>query len=216
MNKFILWSLIWALALTWIIFNVSAQERLPWANNNTDSLSEINKIQNPYEQCLAYVKMKKLENFDCKLQAESMKPVQWTGTMIQTWSKMQPPQSGGTGAVGGSGMKLDKFPKRVPLVWTGAVREAEMKSLGMAIGKLTPTQRMELMKMIRNYLESKGVKNQNPEDKKESSTNKDEDSNKKIPLTREEILANQQALQEKVRAMKEKQKEYTGHITLNK
>lgn len=113
-------------------------------------------------------------------------------------------------------MKLDKFPKRVPLVWTGAVREAEMKSLGMAIGKLTPTQRMELMKMIRNYLESKGVKNQNPEDKKESSTNKDEDSNKKIPLTREEILANQQALQEKVRAMKEKQKEYTGHITLNK
>lgn len=216
--------MIWAIALIWVVFNVSAQEQLPWASNNTDTFAEISKIQSPYEQCLAYVKMKKLENFDCKLKTESMLNTRWTGTTSQTAPKpelkpepkIQPPQPVGTGAMGGSGMKLERIPKKLSPTWTGATRDNEMKNLGIALGKLTLTQRMELMKMIRNYLESKGIKNQNPEDKKESSTNKDEDSNKKWPLTREEILANQQALQEKVRALKEKQKEYTGNITLNK
>lgn len=100
--------------------------------------------------------------------------------------------------------------KRVPLVWTGAVREAEMKSLGMAIGKLTPTQRMELMKMIRNYLESKGVKNQNPEDKKNPVLTKMKIVIKNTPYTRRNPSQSTSSTG-KVRAMKENKKNTLTH-----
>lgn len=37
------------------------------------SLSEINQIKNPYEQCLAYVKFKKIEGVNCKARIDAIK-----------------------------------------------------------------------------------------------------------------------------------------------
>jgi hypothetical protein len=37
------------------------------------SLSEINQIKNPYEQCLAYVKLKEIAGVDCKARIDAMK-----------------------------------------------------------------------------------------------------------------------------------------------
>ncbi len=54
-----------------------------------------------------------------------------------------------------SGTTLPKPPK--PPIGSGAVAEHPMEGIGMAIGKLTPADRDTLVKMIREYLVSKGV-----------------------------------------------------------
>lgn len=213
MNIVTIWWLIGVVAFTGMILSVSAQEQWSWDSNSTSPLSEVNLIQSPYEQCLAYAKMKKLENFDCKVKVESMRNTPGTGAMSPMepkpepkWEpKRLPPRAQmEKDPLMGSGTKLEKDPKRLPPVGSGAIMETEMKNLFMAIGKLTPVQRAELMKMIRNYLESKGVKNTNPDVKKEISERKGWDGSIKWKLTQEEIQTNQQALQEKIKALKEK------------
>ena len=57
--------------------------------------------------------------------------------------------------VSNSGTLATKPPK--PPMGSGAVAEHPMEGIGMAIGKLTPADREALIKMIREYLVSKGV-----------------------------------------------------------
>lgn len=225
MNTVTIWWLIGVVVFTGMILSVSAQEPWSWDSNSTSSLSEVNLIQSPYEQCLAYAKMKKLENFDCKVKIESMRNTLGTGTMSPVEPKpepkrepkrLPPPSQMEINPLMGSGTKMEKDLKRLPPVGSGAMMETEIKNLFVAMGKLTPVQRAELMKIIRNYLESKGTKNTNPDVKKEISERKGWDGSVKWKLPQKEIQTNQQALQEKIKALKEKQKQYTGHVTLMK
>ncbi len=151
-----------------------------FAAESTNTTARIMQIRDPLEQCLAYVKMKWLTNIDCKAKIASMKQenqlprrvekkdnrmMQWTGMMMSSRSP-RPPM--GSGAMMGSGMRLDHecsapgscgqwLPP--PARWTGSqmMIEQQMKWLGMAMTKLTPEQRDELMKTVRSYLESKWV-----------------------------------------------------------
>jgi hypothetical protein len=48
------------------------------------------------------------------------------------------------------------------MMGSGTMDRPEGGGLMMAVGKLTPAERLELMKIIRTYLESKGVTVGNP------------------------------------------------------
>ncbi len=158
----------------------------------------------------------------------------------------------GSGAMMGSGMGMsgammheddDKNDHPRPSMgsgmgMTGAMMKHEMEGLKDAMEKLTPEQRVELAKMIRTYLESKGIQVPTPEVKKGEGERKGWDGSikgnktpdevkaqreimkEKIKVQREimkeKIKVQREIMKEKIKALKEKQKEYTGHVTLMK
>lgn len=114
---------------------------------------DIGEIKDPYEQCLAYVKLKKIEGTDCKKIAESIR---------QKMEKSQNPPKIIT-------PKPTPLPERLPPIreclmagsdcnWGGTIQNPDFKWLMGAIEKLSPQEKIELAKMIRSYLQSKNVK----------------------------------------------------------
>ena len=120
-----------------------------------------------------------------------------------------------------SGTTIAKPPK--PPMGTGAVMgsgtdtEHQIQGIGMAIGKLTPTDRDALIKMIREYLVSKGITLGAPEVKKDETERKGWDGSIKGNKTVTEIQAERATLLAKAKAKREAmRKEYVGHVTLMK
>lgn len=241
--------------MTGFIFSVSAMEQWTWESSDTDTsaLSEINKIQDPYERCVAYVELKKLEGIDCKMKTETMRPKaepkmqkNISETNLVVWSgaiQPKPPRPPmGTGAMTGTGMKIEKNRECIapgscgqglPPVGTGAkMIESDIKYLTMVVGKLKPEQRLELMKMIRKYLESKGIKDTLPEIKKNENARKGWDGSVKWKKITDEIKIKQGEMikkeyqmdemqnREKIKALtgstSEGKKEFVGHVSLLK
>ena len=100
---------------------------------------------------------------------------------------------------------------------TGTDMEHQIKGIGMAIGKLTPTDREALIKMIREYLTAKGITLGAPEVKKDETERKGWDGSIKGKKTDTEIQAERAALLAKAKAKRETmRKEYVGHVTLMK
>ena len=104
-----------------------------------------------------------------------------------------------------------------PQMGTGTDMEHQIKGIGMAIGKLTPTDREALIKMIREYLTAKGITLGAPEVKKDETERKGWDGSIKGKKTDTEIQAERAALLAKAKAKRETmRKEYVGHVTLMK
>ncbi len=100
---------------------------------------------------------------------------------------------------------------------SGADKEHQIQGLGMAISRLTPTDRDTLVKMIREYLTSKGLTLGAPEVKKNETERKGWDGSIKGKKTDTEIQAERAALIAKREAKREAmRKEYAGHVTLMK
>lgn len=193
------------------ILGVSAAE-------NGSTLSDINKIKDPYEQCLAYIKIKWITNVDCKTRVESMKQTQEPKKEERKDDHMMR----GTGILSQSGVIQPRPPR--PPIGSGAMMgirnnlsEQEIKWLGLAMGKLKLEERMELMKMIRTYLESKGVRLPTPEIKKDENK-KGWDGSIKWNSVTQENKKQQEAMKEFIKALQEKarQKTYTDHTALMK
>jgi hypothetical protein len=107
----------------------------------------------------------------------------------------------GTGAITGSGADIER----------------EMKWLALALGKLTPEQRIELRKMIREYLTSKWVTIETPEVKNTDSERKGWDGSVKWNKATQEVSTDRKAAIEKAKAKREEmRKNYVGHVTLIK
>ncbi len=73
MNRAITWTLVGILTIA-TLSGVSAIEA-------TNNLSGANAIRDPYEQCLAYVKLKQIEGVDCKARVEAIRNTRGTGTI---------------------------------------------------------------------------------------------------------------------------------------
>ena len=100
---------------------------------------------------------------------------------------------------------------------SGTNMEHQIKGLGAAIGKLTPTDREALIQMIREYLTTKGITLGNPEVKKDETERKGWDGSIKGKKTDTEIQAERAALLMKAQIKREAmRKEYVGHVTLMK
>lgn len=104
----------------------------------------------------------------------------------------------GSGSMMGSGV-----------VGSGTMIDRDMDGLKMAIGKLTPEQRVELVKVIRAFFESKGI--QMPTSSENKSQIKDlrndmKDAAKTLrKKTQEEIKAQRELVREKIKSLREKQ-----------
>lgn len=185
------------------------------------AISEINKIQDPYERCVAYVKLKKLEGIDCKMKTETMKPKEEKREEPKIQKNITEPNSTRYDKEHNMNESRPTQSKENPLqkpsqasMRTGAMMESEMKYLGMMIGKLNPEQRMELMKMIRTYLESKGIKNPSSEIKKNENEQKGQEISAKEKKVKEEMRAKQEEMMKKERYMSEMQnREKTKPLT---
>lgn len=103
------------------------------------------------------------------------------------------------------------------MMGTGTDMEDPMHNLSMAIGRLTPTDRDTLIKMIREYLTSKGLTLGAPEVKKDETERKGWDGSIKGKKTDTEIQTERSALLAKAKEKREAmRKEYVGHVTLMK
>ncbi|MBC7504081.1 hypothetical protein H7169_03845 [Candidatus Gracilibacteria bacterium] len=93
----------------------------------------------------------------------------------------------------------------------------QMHGLNIAIGKLTPADRDTLVKMIREYLTSKGITIGAPEVKKDETERKGWDGSIKGKKTDTETQTDRATLLEKAKAKREAmKKEYVGNVTLMK
>ena len=103
------------------------------------------------------------------------------------------------------------------MMGSGADMEHQIQGLGMAIGKLTPTDRDTLIKMIREYLTTKGLTLGTSEVKTNEAERKGWDGSVKGKKTATEIQAERASLLAKAKAKREEmRKEYVGHVTLMK
>lgn len=115
------------------------------------ALSEIIKIKNPLEQCLAYVKLKKITGIDCKIKAKAIE----TANIQKKEGKILN-QSGSTQTGGILPPKTPRPPIATPTKGTSTqVKESEIQSLVGAIEKLSPADRLALTKIIQEFLKSK-------------------------------------------------------------
>jgi Spy/CpxP family protein refolding chaperone len=89
-----------------------------------------------------------------------------------------------------------------------------MKGLHLAMGKLTPEQRAELVELIRDYLSSKGITI--PAEIKEQRDAIKKEIKDLRKQTREEIRDKRTDMRVKVKELREKKKEYTGHVSIMK
>ncbi|NRH20804.1 hypothetical protein HOO68_02040 [Candidatus Gracilibacteria bacterium] len=139
---------------------------------------------------------------------------------ILTARPSKPPM--GTGAMVGSGMINSErpLPPKPPMGTGAEIMDPEMRAITMAIVKLAPENRNELMKIIRTYLEEKGIQ--------ENGLKKGWDGSIKGNKTPIEIKDKHEIQKEKIKTLREKQKEmraklssenkknYVGHVTLMK
>ena len=148
---------------------------------------DIGEIKDPYEQCLAYVKLKKIEGTDCKKIADSIKQKtqinnnRGTAILDESPKKPDPKPTNPPTWTPSTGIenkltkpiKIVPLPERLPPIKqclmagpgcdgtgvfaTGAL-QSDIKWLLRAIEKLSPQEKLELAKIIRSYLESKKIK----------------------------------------------------------
>lgn len=122
--------------------------------NSSLSLTEIIKIKDPLEQCLAYVKLKKIDGIDCKIKA---KAIETTSTQKKDGKILN--QSGSTQTGGILPPKTPRPPIATPTKGTSTqAKESEIQSLVGAIEKLSPADRLALTKIIQEFLKSKNKK----------------------------------------------------------
>jgi gas vesicle protein len=194
------------------------------ATENSPTISDINAIRDPYEQCLAYVKLKKIENIDCRAKvAEIIKNTRSGAILIGTGStKPRIPELPKpyhplteTGTTTGTGIKQDRPECRAPgscgqgLPPIATQMGHDMQYIGAALMKLNDADRAELIKIIAAYLNSKGIKAPAQDivnDRKEeikNIRNEMKDTVKEIKVkNRDEIRAQQEAYRAKIQEMK--------------
>lgn len=207
------------------------------------SMVDIWEIKDPYEQCLAYVKLKKIEGTDCKKIAESIKqksqinnnrgvatlPENPKTTNPTTWTG-----SNGTGERITKPIKMAPLPEILPPIRQCIVAgpdcdgsettKPDWKLLMASIEKLSPQEKLELARMIRGYLESKKIKVPSIDlyvPRKDEIKNAIDTKKQEILIIKDEKKDAIRIKQETVRAqLKIKQEEisknYTGHVTLMK
>jgi hypothetical protein len=173
------------------------------------TLTTINNIKDPYEQCLAYVKFKKIEGIDCKTKIEAIKnakgTITGTGDMLPKIPRL-PVGTGGTigtqecRAPGSCGQGLPPIATQMG---------QDMQYIGAAIMKLNDTDRAELVKLVRAYLNTKWVKIQTQEvtndrkDEIKNIRNEMKDTVQEIKVkNRDEIRAQQEIFRAKIQEMK--------------
>ena len=206
------------------------------------SMVDIWEIKDPYEQCLAYVKLKKIEGTDCKKIAESIKqksqinnnrgvailpenpkttnPTIWTG-------------STGTGGRITKPIKMAPLPEVLPPIRQCIVAGPDCDGyelskpdwilLMASIGKLSPKEKLELARMIRSYLESKKIKVPSIDlyvPRKDDTKNAIDTKKQEILIIKDEkksIRDKQEAVRAQLKIQQEEtSKNYTGHVTLMK
>ncbi len=104
----------------------------------------------------------------------------------------------GSGAMMGSGMGMN----------SGVMVDRDTDGLKKAMEKLTPEQRLELAKMIRTFLESKGIQlptpSENKEQIKEVRNEMKENAKALREQTQEEIKMQRDVMKEKIKFLKKK------------
>lgn len=104
----------------------------------------------------------------------------------------------GTGAMMGSGKILT----------SSGMIDRDVDGLKKAMEKLTPEQRIELTKLIRAFLESKGIQLPTPSENKDQikEVRNEMKDNAKIlrKKTQEEIKAQRELMREKIKSLREK------------
>lgn len=131
----------------------------------------------------------------------------------------------------GSGTMMPKPPKdgsgmmmpRPPRDGSGVNLERDSKGLMLAIGQLSPADRETLVKMIKDYLASKGIDPAKYAEMRDEKKDMKKDTREAVKdmrdTTREEIKKKKEEMQAKIKDMKdlkEGRKEYIGHVTLMK
>ena len=91
------------------------------------------------------------------------------------------------------------LPPKPPMGTGAEIMDPEMRAITMAIVKLAPENRNELMKIIRTYLEEKGIQ--------ENGLKKGWDGSIKGNKTPIEIKDKREIQKEKIKALREIQKE---------
>jgi tetrahydromethanopterin S-methyltransferase subunit D len=113
----------------------------------------------------------------------------------------------GTGSTTGTGT-TQTGTTQTGTTQTGSVTERETKGLMLAIGALSPTDRATLVKMIRDYLLSKGVDPAKYAEKRDEIRESREDMRDKIKdmrkATREDIKKKRDEMKEKIKSLKNK------------
>jgi hypothetical protein len=92
MNRVILWTLVGIVVSSISSVSVAAIEMTSTVSSQSSSSTELNQITDPYEQCLAYAKLKQIDSVDCKTRIGWTSNTGGTGSISQSgWAELPPP-----------------------------------------------------------------------------------------------------------------------------
>jgi hypothetical protein len=92
MNRVILWTLVGIVVSSISSVSVAAIEMTTTTSSQSSSGTELNQITDPYEQCLAYAKLKQIDGVDCKARIGWNSNTGGTGSINQSgWAELPPP-----------------------------------------------------------------------------------------------------------------------------